>query len=105
MKILQRKVLALTRLGRKEEAKRILDEYVSGDDVTARSSHGIAMSYLYLDDMENALVWFEKAFTEGDPGLVFLAIVHKDGFMSDAHHNDPRIQALYKRMNFPEPPE
>ena len=54
--------------------------------------------YLVLGDNEQAIRWYERAFTERDPYLVWLNWIPSE----DSIRKDPRFQDLIRRMNFPQ---
>ena len=58
-----------------------------------------AETYALLGDKEQAMAWLEKAYDERDG---FLAYVKTWPFY-DPLRDDPRFQALQRRMNFPSP--
>jgi len=84
--------------GRREEALRLLGElkeqWNRGD---AHALH-IATVYAGLDEREQALDWFEKAYEARDPLLMYLKV--------DPHLNalrsEPRFQALLEKMGLAE---
>ncbi len=86
------------RAGRRVDALRILNELKR----RAKSEHVPAMAlahiYLGLGEYEVALELLERAYEERFIGLVWLKV----GRRYDPLRDDPRFQALLRRMNFPE---
>lgn len=85
---------ALAKLGRRDEARKILN------DLLIRSRDGyvppyhIAVTYVGLGDSENALTWLERAFTERDPKIVFL---RSESFWNNLR-SEPRFVELARKM-------
>ncbi len=83
----------VARVGETERARAILRAGValreSGGDVPAS---GIAVGYAVLGDVEKALDWLERSFTE-EGGIYYLR--HADW---DSVARDPRFQALWDRV-------
>jgi tetratricopeptide (TPR) repeat protein len=57
-----------------------------------------ALVYMFLEDIDEAFNWFERAYIERDTALVFF----KMDPAYDPIRSDPRFQDLIRRMNFPE---
>jgi serine/threonine-protein kinase len=57
----------------------------------------VAMLHAYAGDKSQALDWLERAFDQRESGLVKLQI-DPDW---DTLRDEPRFQALLRRMNFP----
>ncbi|HKP67809.1 MAG TPA: hypothetical protein VJV05_00915, partial [Pyrinomonadaceae bacterium] len=91
-------VVALVRLGRNDEAKRILEELLKRSEYKYVPSYHLAIAYVGIDDRENALKWIEKSVAEQDPKIVFLKVDH----IWDPLRSEPRFIALMRKMNFPE---
>ena len=58
----------------------------------------IAMAYALAGENTRALDWLEQGFEERDPGMPYLSVVP----VYDAVRDDPRFEALLRRMNLPE---
>ena len=54
-------------------------------------------AYGGVGDIDRAVEWFEKAFEERSPNMIYM----KQGPPQDFARADPRFQALLRRMNFP----
>ncbi len=83
-----------TRTGKTAEARKVLDTMLLHPEVGQAQ---IAMLYLRLGDKQKALEWHERAFAERDPQMPWYA-------WAEPEHplwNEPRFQALLRRMNFP----
>jgi serine/threonine-protein kinase len=102
----RRSPMALNRLhrayamaGKREEARKILNE------VLERSKRGqfpptlIAEIYLDLGDKDKTLQWLEKAVEERDPRLHAIKAV---GQFYRSLHSDPRFTTLLKKMGLEE---
>ena len=61
------------------------------------TSFGIAGMYAFAGDKDLALRWLEKAYQDGDSTMVYL----KADPSFDMLRDDPRFQALLRKMNFP----
>ena len=57
----------------------------------------VGNAYGGVGDIDRAMEWFEKGYHERSPNMIYI----KQGPPSDFARNDPRFQALLKRMNFP----
>ena len=83
---------ALVNLGRKTEAKeafRSVEPYLS--------SFKKGISYGYLNSMDRAFLYVNKAISEKDIYCAFMKIDQS----WDIFRSDPRYQELEARMNFP----
>ena len=58
---------------------------------------GIAMTYGFLGETDEALVWLERGYRERDPLMITLDLPTWDPLRSD-----PRFQDLLRRIGFPE---
>jgi hypothetical protein len=56
------------------------------------------MFYAQLGDVDQAIVWLEKAYKEND-GSLYLLKVHP---FLDPIRDDPRYHDLVRRMNYPD---
>jgi TolB-like protein len=86
------------RSGRRLEATKILCQILStrgGAQHPTQTS--IAMIYAALGENDEAMVWLEEAYQERAVGLVLFKV--DPGF--DPLRDDPRFQALLRKMNFP----
>jgi eukaryotic-like serine/threonine-protein kinase len=88
---------ALGIAGRTDEARRlvrILEQPPQGLWVDPAV---MGVAYGGVGDIDRAVEWFEKAFEERSPNMIYM----KQGPPQDFARSDPRFQALLKRMNFP----
>ena len=61
------------------------------------ASLGIAQIYAFAGDKDLAQQWLEKAHQDGDSSMVYLKVDPSFDILRD----DPRFQALLRKMNFP----
>jgi serine/threonine protein kinase len=80
------------------EARRILEEVERNWKPDGTSSFGIAAVHACLGEKDAAFEWLEKAFQERVGFLVFL----KADLRFDNLHDDPRFDALVKRIGIPD---
>ncbi len=83
--------------GRPGEARRILDELLSGNPKGYAGPFHIAQIYCALGQKDEALRWLEEAYREHDGNIVLLKVFPA----WDSLRSDPRFQDLLRRMNFP----
>ena len=84
--------------GQRDVALRILQVLEQRREHGYAHPYWIAAIYVGLGDLDQAMVWLEKGYDERDglmPGINKL-------FAWDALRDNPRFQALLRRMNFPE---
>ena len=60
----------------------------------------IAEIYALRGDADNAFAWADKSYAIGDPGV---AIIYEDPIFAPALRGAPRLAALAKRLNVPDP--
>jgi len=92
---------AHAKAGRRDEARKILEEL---EGKAARGQvwpYGMAILYASLDDREPALQWLERALDDRIYEDAFAGLIKVDPLV-DSLRSDPRFQALLRRMNFPE---
>jgi TolB-like protein/Tfp pilus assembly protein PilF len=58
----------------------------------------VAVSYVFLNDKDNAFLWLEKAYERHESALIFL----KSSTDFDNLRSDPRYTALLRRVGFPQ---
>ncbi len=85
---------ALAKLGRRDEARKILDELVSRSRREYVPQYHIAVAYAGLGDRENTLAWLEKGYTEKDPRMLWL---RSEYFWNDMR-SEPRFKDLMKKL-------
>ena len=83
--------------GKRREALRVLDELMEESNRSYVSPARIARVYVWLGDKDQAFAWLEKAYQERSP----LVPTVKVDPIFDPLRDDPRFQALLRRLNFP----
>jgi DNA-binding winged helix-turn-helix (wHTH) protein/TolB-like protein len=83
------------RMGRSEQAHRILDDVVSHFPAVNDGSDGIASVYACLGETDSAMTWLERAYADHRFYLIFLKADPK----YDSLHGDPRFESLWKRVS------
>lgn len=78
---------ALALAGRKEEARRLLDEITSKDSQPAPSPYHLALAYAGLDETSEAFAWLDQALAKNDKWLGWINV-------------DPRLDALRRDARF-----
>ena len=86
---------AYGRSGRIAEAQRILEQLQALAEKAYVLPSSVAKTYLGLGDIENALVWLERAIDERD-GAIFM---FWSGPVCDRLRSHPRYHALLRKMN------
>jgi Tfp pilus assembly protein PilF len=84
------------RLGNRDEANRLLQQILKSDMVGA-AHYQVAELYAQLNRSDDAIAELDKAYAARDPGLAQMLT----DFLLDPIRNDPRFQAIVRRMNFP----
>jgi len=84
--------------GQKAEALKILEKLNRLARESYVSPHRIAGIYAALGDRDHAFQWLEKAFEEHNTWMIFI----NENVLFEPLHDDPRFQALLRRMNFPQ---
>ena len=87
------------RSGRKAEAQRLLRRLRELSSQQYIDPGAIAVIYIGLGQNEQALTWLERGYEHRGP---FLILFLKVDPVFDPLRDDPRFQALLRRMNFPE---
>ena len=80
--------------GRKDEARRILQELLEQSKTRHISPYHIAIIYAGLEDREKAFEWLEKAFTEKADFIVYMNVDPRLKLL----HADERFEALRERL-------
>lgn len=80
--------------GRRAEALKILNEFKEKSKKEYIRSYLIAIIYAGLGEQDQAIEWLEKAYDEHDHSMVWLKV----GPQFDSLREDPRFQALLKKM-------
>jgi tetratricopeptide (TPR) repeat protein len=86
--------IAQHHLQQQEQAVATLQTLIS--TMGESSSYQIAEVYAQWGDVENALIWLERAYEIRDPGLQFLGV----DFLIEPLQNEPRFMDFLKKMNF-----
>lgn len=89
---------AYAKIGRTEEARKILQEVESAWKPGDPMSHLIGIVHARLGEKDAAFEWLEKAFQERANFLVYFK-VHP---LFDGLHGDTRFDALVKRIGLPD---
>ncbi|HXW37996.1 MAG TPA: adenylate/guanylate cyclase domain-containing protein [Nitrososphaerales archaeon] len=91
-------VLALTKAGRRDEAKEIVAELVRSYEQRGTDPLPVARAYAGLGETTEALRWLEKCYSEHSPGLRWVNVdINNHGF-----REDPRFQAFVKKLGLTE---
>jgi tetratricopeptide (TPR) repeat protein len=83
--------------GRRGEAQKLIDESKEQARQRHVSPYWIAMIYVGLGEKDEAFAWFEKAYEERSPWLLWFKI---DPLL-DTLRSDPRFADLLRRIGFP----
>ena len=86
------------RTGRKDEARKLLDELKAQSKTRYVAPYWIGMVYVGLDEKDEAFAWFEKAYKERSWWLMFL----KMDPLTDSLRSDPRFNDLILRIGYPQ---
>ena len=89
---------ALGLAGRKQEALTILENLERRRSESYVGGSLLASVCVGLGDHDRAISWLQKAAEERDGLMTFV----NSFLVSDPLRDDPRFQALLRRMNFPE---
>jgi len=84
------------RLGDRSESNRLLQEILNSDMADA-VHYQLAQVYAQQRRTDEAIAELDRAYEARDPGLAQILT----DFMLDPIRNDPRFQAIIRRMNFP----
>jgi serine/threonine protein kinase/Tfp pilus assembly protein PilF len=83
--------------GRKDDARKLLQDLQEQEKVRYVAPYWIAMIYVGLDEKDKAFEWFEKAYQERSWFLIFIKM---DPLM-DSVRSDPRYLSLIRRIGIP----
>jgi len=89
---------AYAKVGRFEQARSILNQVEKSSEPDGRFSIWIGIMYAALGEKEAAFDWLERAFQERNPFLIYLKVHPVFGNL----HDDPRFDALVKRIGIPD---
>ena len=84
-----------SKLGKQEEARAALEQLLQISSERYIPPHHIAIIYHGLDELEETLLWLERAFEQREPKMVFLKVDPRWKNLRD----NPRFVSLLKRMN------
>jgi serine/threonine-protein kinase len=84
--------------GKRAEAMDVLQDLEERSTRQHVPAHTRAFIYTALGEIDRAVAWWERAFEEHSPYLMYMQV--HPGF--DPIRSDPRFQDLLRRMNFPE---
>ena len=87
--------VALARLGRRNEAKKALQELLERSKNRYVPPYHLAIAYVGIGDHEHALEWLEKSFVGQDPKIVFLKVDK----IWDPLRSKPRFVKLMTDLN------
>jgi TolB-like protein len=90
--------VALSKVGRRQDAEAVLSKWKQEEKTKYISSYWFAIGYAAFGDKDAAFAELEKAFQTRD---WFLQRIKVDPFM-DPLRDDPRFDAMVKRLKFPE---
>jgi len=82
------------REGKRDEAKRMLEEMLEISKKKYISPWGIALIYMELGEKDQAFQWLEKAYEEHDNWMFSIKV--EPGL--DSFRSDPRFTAMLKKM-------
>jgi tetratricopeptide (TPR) repeat protein len=91
-------VWALGIVGETQEARRLLGILEHPTASVWLDPAVMASAYAALGDMDRAIEWCEKGLQEHAPNMVYM----NAGAPWDPLRKDPRFQAMFRRMNFPQ---
>lgn len=97
-KLLNSSSYAYAKTGRRKEAEEIVDRWIHPQPPQYVMNYFIAVSYAALGEKDAAFDQLEKAYQNHD---WFLERIKVDPFM-DPLRDDPRFDAMVKRLNFPQ---
>ena len=84
------------RMGNRDVALKALSQLQASSHQYV-SPHSIAFIYSSLGELDQAFLWYERAFKDRDASLVWLRVAPE----SDGVRSDSRFADLVRRMNFP----
>ncbi len=90
----------LGKLGRRDEARKIVESYKQRPQTEFRSPYSIALIALGLGEKETALEWLERAFDQHDSSLPYARIDPR----FDPLTREPRFAALMTKLHLPVAP-
>jgi Flp pilus assembly protein TadD len=88
---------AFAMAGKRDAAKRVLEELKKQREHGFVASSAIAIVSGALGETDEAFAWLEKAYEERDPQLTYLKVSPR----FDPLRHDPRFQNLQRRVGLP----
>lgn len=85
------------KMGKRDEARAVLREMQQLSSRRFVTAYGMALVYAGLGEKDDAFAWLQKAFDERSHWLVWLRLDPR----WDSLRDDPRFDALVRRMNYP----
>jgi len=96
------KIVALQQSSHNSGFRGLLLEWLALDKELASQGHlrsyHVAIDYALLGDREQSLFWLEKAYTDRDSRLLYIALEPR----FDHLRSDPRFQDLLRRLHLPQ---
>jgi len=83
--------------GRKDEARKLLNELAALSRQRYVPAIAFAHAYIGLGDSERVLEWLEKAYQQRENGIAYLSVWNDDG----GYRSDPRFHELLRRVGQP----
>jgi tetratricopeptide (TPR) repeat protein len=87
--------LALDKLGRREEAEKILAQALTHDTVVNGAAYQVALVYANRGDADRAFQWLERGLQQRDVGMLWMKY---DPILRPLSH-DPRFNTILARMH------
>lgn len=87
---------ALTKMGKRDEARDILEKLLKLSEQRFVPPYHIALLYNALGELEQTFIWLERAIEVGDAKLTFLKVEPKWNNL----RGDPKFQDLMRRVGF-----
>jgi TolB-like protein/Flp pilus assembly protein TadD len=87
--------LALDKLGRKEEADKILAQALTRDTVVNGAAYQVALVYANRGDADRAFQWLERGVQQRDAGMLWMKY---DPILRPLSH-DPRFKTILAKMH------
>ena len=85
-------------MGKMEEARVLLNELKTRPAEEYVGYASIALSVAFVDGVDEAFIYLDKAFEDRDP--VLLTLKYND-LVSSTLRSDPRFQLLLEKIGFP----
>jgi serine/threonine-protein kinase len=87
-------VYTLSRLGREEEARKLLKDLLARSDASYSPSYNVALAYKGLGNTDEAIRWLQDAAERRDVRLILLKVDHK----WDDLRTEPRFVSIVQRI-------